>query len=154
MTGTERAHAGGAHKSDRWDGAYEFSQPSGSQLELREFSVRSLDAQQVTAEKVAVGRVRGGTVTLDRSASAITLAKDARLDRSAAVMLAGAKVSAERAGVQWLVGGLVQAKQVFAITVIAAKVEGQVKCLFDAKGAFAFGAGLALMGGLLRVLRR
>lgn len=152
--GTERPHLGGTHEADRWDGAYEFAQPSGSQLELREFSVRSLDAQQVTAEKVAVGRVRGGTVALTQSASGAALGKDIRLDRSAAVLLGAAKISAERTGVQWLIGGLVQAKQVFAITVIAAKVEGQVKCLFDAKGAFAFGAGLALVGGLLRVLRR
>jgi hypothetical protein len=154
VTDTKRRPNGGTHQADRWDGAYQFSQPSGSQLALREFGVRSLDAQQVNAEKVAVGRVRGGTVTLDQSASAVTLAKDARLDRSAAVLLTGAKVSAERVGVQWLIGGLVQAKQVFAITVIAGKVEGQVKCLFDARGAFAFGVGLALMSGLLRALRR
>jgi hypothetical protein len=46
----------------------------------------------------------------------------------------------------------VQARQVFAVTVIAGRVEGQIRCLFDAKGAFAFGAGAALMTGLLRLL--
>jgi hypothetical protein len=119
---------------------------TGTQLDLREPDVREV--------RRAVGRVSGSRVTLDQSAGGGVLAKDVSLDRSAAVMLGGAKVTVDRSATQWLVGGLVQAKQVFAITVIAAKVEGQVKCLFDTKGAFAFGAGLAVMGTALRLLFR
>jgi hypothetical protein len=69
-------------------------------------------------------------------------------------VVAGGKVTVEQGGGQWLIGGRIQAKQVFAVTVVAARVEGQVRCLFDAKGAFAFGAGLALMTTLLRLLVR
>ena len=47
-----------------------------------------------------------------------------------------------------------QARQVFAIAVVAGKIEGEVRCLFDTRGAFAFGAGLALMTTLLRLLVR
>jgi len=113
-----------------------------------------LDTPHVTGKRVAVGHVRGETVALEHSAVGGAIARDVKLDRSAAIFLSGAKVTAERSATQWLVGGLVQAKHVFAVTVIAAKVEGQVKCLFDTKGAFAFGAGLALMGTLLRVALR
>ncbi len=113
-----------------------------------------LEAPPVTGKQVAVRQLRGDTVALSQSAVAASLSRDLRLNQSAAVFAAGAKVNAERSATQWLVGGIVQAKQVFAITVIAAKVEGQVKCLFDTKGAFAFGAGLAVMGTALRLLFR
>lgn len=137
-----------------WTGNFEFEQPAGSNLELREFSVRSLEASHVDVEKCAVGKVRGGTVGLNQSAAGATLARDVSLTRSAGGLVVGGKVIAEQSGTQWLVGGLVQARNVFAITVIAARVEGQVKCLFDTKGAFAFGAGIAVAASLLRVLLR
>jgi hypothetical protein len=120
--------------------------PTGTQLEL--------EAPPVNAERVAVRRLQGDTVTLSQSAVAGSLSRDATLNQSAGLFVSGAKVVAERSAAQWLVGGLVQAKQVFAVTVIAAKVEGQVRCLFDAKGAFAFGAGLAVVGTVLRLLVR
>ena len=113
-----------------------------------------LEALPVSAERVAVRRLQGDTVTLRQSAVVGSLAKDVSLSQSAGLFVTGAKVTAERSATQWLVGGLVQAKQVFAVTVIAAKVEGQVRCLFDTKGAFAFGAGLAIVGTALRLLFR
>ena len=113
-----------------------------------------LEAPPVTGKQVAVRQLRGDTVALSQSAVAASLSRDLRLTQSAAVFAAGAKINAERSATQWLVGGIVQAKQVFAITVIAAKVEGQVKCLFDTKGALAFGASLAIVGTALRLLLR
>jgi hypothetical protein len=144
------AHGGGGGEQ-RWEGSYEFAPPDGANLELREFSVRSLEASQVGVERCAVGRVRGGQVTLDQSATGLLLGRDVTLSRSGGAVMAGGKLNVERSGAQWLIGGLIQAKEVFAITVIAGRIEGQVKCLFDARGAFAFGAGLALMSGLLRL---
>ena len=152
-SGLPPAHQPGG-TGDRWEGAFEFQQPSGSQLEMRDFSVRSLDAQHVEVEKCAVGRVRGGTVTLEQSGAGAVLAKEVTIRQGGAGLVAGAKLTVEQGGAQWLIGGLVQAKNVFAITVIAAKVEGQVKCLFDTRGAFAFGAGLAIVGTALRLLLR
>ncbi|HET7769971.1 MAG TPA: hypothetical protein VFN74_14435, partial [Chloroflexota bacterium] len=103
---------------------------SGSEL--------ALESPPVVAERVAVRQVRGDDVRLSQSAVVGTLAKDVALNQSAGLFVSGAKVNVDRSATQWLVGGLVQAKQVFAVTVIAAKVEGQVRCLFDTKGAFAF----------------
>ena len=149
---------GGPHQpggaGDQWNGSFQFEQPTGSQLELREFSVRSLEAPQVEAEKVAVGRIRGGTVNITQGLAGGALAKDVTIRQGAAAGVAGGKVVLEQSGAQWIFGGLVQAKNVFAITVVAAKVEGQVKCLFDARGAFAFGAGLAIVSTALRLLFR
>ena len=119
---------------------------SGSEL--------ALESPPVVAERVAVRQVRGDDVRLSQSAAIGTLGKDVALDQSAGLFVSGAKVNVDRSATQWLVGGLVQAKQVFAVTVIAAKVEGQVRCLFDTKGAFAFGAGLAIVGTALRLLFR
>ena len=114
----------------------------------------ALEVPPVTAERVAVQRLQGEHVDLRQSAVAGSLSKDATLNQSAGLFVSGAKVIVDRSAAQWLVGGLVQAKQVFAVTVIAAKVEGQVRCLFDTKGAFAFGAGLAVVGTVLRLLIR
>jgi hypothetical protein len=119
---------------------------SGSEL--------ALESPPVTAERVAVRRLQGEHVDLRQSAVVGSLSRDATLNQSAGLFVSGAKVVADRSATQWLVGGLVQAKQVFAVTVIAAKVEGQVRCLFDTKGAFAFGAGLAVVGTVLRLLLR
>ena|SRR5687768_12638036 len=114
----------------------------------------ALENPPISAQRVAVRQIRGSHVNLRQSAAVGTLARDVTLSQSAGLFVSGAKVVADRSATQWLVGGLVQAKQVFAVTVIAAKVEGQVRCLFDAKGAFAFGAGLALVGTALRLLFR
>ena len=119
---------------------------SGAELDL--------ETPPIAAERVAVRRLQGEHVDLRQSAVVGSLSRDATLNQSAGLFVSGAKVVAERSATQWLVGGLVQAKQVFAVTVIAAKVEGQVRCLFDTKGAFAFGAGLAVVGTVLRLLLR
>lgn len=125
---------------------------SGLQLEVGKGGAGDTDTMPVT--QTAVGRVRGRVVDLKQSAVGAVLARDVKLYQGAGAVLAGGKVSVEQSVSQWLVGGLVQARQVFAVAVIAGKVEGQVRCLFDARGAFAFGAGAALVTGLLRVLAR
>src|SRR5687767_9023188 len=99
---------------------------SGS-VDTRENSGLLLEAPPLAAERVAVRRLQGETVTLGQSAVLGALGKDVTLSQSAGLFVSGAKVTTERSATQWLVGGLVQAKQVFAVTVIAAKVEGQVK---------------------------
>src|SRR5215218_2127176 len=75
------AHGGGGG-DQRWEGNYEFSPADGSNLELREFSVRSLEANQVAVERCAVGRVRGSQVTLDQSATGLLLGRDVTTTQS------------------------------------------------------------------------
>jgi hypothetical protein len=117
-------------------------------------SPQRADEDSVLVERGSVSQVRGASVHLRRSASAITLGRDVSLSQSAGAVVAGAQLKVEQSATQWLVAGVVQARQTFAVAVIAAKVEGQVRCLFDARGAFAFGAGVALMTGLLRLVVR
>lgn len=117
-------------------------------------SMRSAEDADTRIHRSAVGQVRGERVELRQSGSLVAVGRDVRVRQGGGGVLAGAKLSIEQGGGQWIVGGLIQARQVFAITVIAARVEGQVRCLFDARGAFAFGAGAALMTGLLRLLLR
>ena len=121
---------------------------------LRQVRREEIDEDSVVAERSAINRLRARTVQLRQCASLLTLGQDVRLHQSAGGLLAGARLTAEQTGAKWLVAGLVQARQVFAVTVIAGKVEGQVRCLFDTRGAFAFGAGLALMSTLLRLFIR
>lgn len=144
--------ANSQEEARQWEGTYQLTQPSGSQVELRDFSVRSVDAPQITVERAAVGRARGDQVQLQESAAGLATGSTVSLERSAGLLVGGGRVQVAQSGAQWLVGGLVEAKNVFAITVIAGKVEGQVRCLFDAKGAFAFGIAVAVTGALMRLL--
>ena len=123
-------------------------------LELRQARREEIDEDVVVAERSAINRLRARTVRLRQSACFFTLGQDVRLHQSAGGLLAGVKLTAEQTGATWLVAGLLQARQVVAIAVIAGKVEGPVRCLFDTRGAFAFGAGLALMSALLRLFVR
>ncbi|MGH2356270.1 MAG: hypothetical protein ACRDI2_23880 [Chloroflexota bacterium] len=127
---------------------------AGSELQFREDGGRSLEADQVTAERTVVGRIRGRTIRVHQGATALALGRDIQVRQGGGGVLAGAKLTVEQGAGQWLVGGLVQARQVFAVAVIAGRIDGQVRCLFDARGAFAFGAGAALMTGVLRLLLR
>jgi hypothetical protein len=126
----------------------------GDALDLQLARVEALNAAEVTAERSVVGRIRARYVRLRQSPAGIVLGRDVELRQSAGLVLAATELNVERSAGQWLIGGLVQARQVFAVAVVAGRIEGQVKCLFDARGAFAFGAGAALMTGLLRLLTR
>jgi hypothetical protein len=144
----------GAHHDQRRSPAGVLRDGSGLQLEVGKGGPGPGATDTMPVTQTAVWRVRGRAVDLKQSAVGAVLARDVKLYQGAGAVLAGGKVSVEQSVGQWLVGGLVQARQVFAVAVIAGKVEGQVRCLFDARGAFAFGAGAALVTGLLRVLAR
>jgi hypothetical protein len=131
--------------------------PLGQQLALAaplRTRVEAVVAEDVDATQSLLGRVRARYVRLRQGAAGVVLGRDVELRQGGGLIVAGAELNMERSAGQWLIGGLVQARQVFAVAVIAGRVEGQVKCLLDARGAFAFGAGAALMTGLLRLLSR
>ena len=126
----------------------------GQALALASRRLEAVTAEEVGATRTLIGRVRARYVRLGQGAAGLVLGRDVELRQGAGLVLAGTELNVERSASQWLIGGLVQAKQVFAVAVFAGRVEGQVRCLFDARGAFAFGAGAALMTGLLRLLTR
>ncbi|MDQ3701551.1 MAG: hypothetical protein M3442_11620 [Chloroflexota bacterium] len=123
-------------------------------LELVGVAAPALVAGEVRATRSLIGRLRASSVHVRQGATGVALGRDVTLNQGASWLLGGAKVDVQGSATQWIVGGLVQAKQVFAIAVVAGRIEGQVRCLFDARGAFAFGAGAALVTGLLRLFTR
>ncbi len=128
--------------------------PNGPGLDLEGGRVPALVAEDVQATRSLIGRVRARSVGLRQGASGVALGRDVTVQQGGGWLIAGAKLNVAGGAAQWLVGGLVQARQVFAIAVVAGRGEGQVKCLFDARGAFAFGAGAALVTGMLRLFTR
>jgi hypothetical protein len=127
---------------------------AGKELALAMTYQPALIASQMTVQRSLVGRARGHSLRLRQGVAGMALARDLSLRQGAGWLLAGLKLRAEMAATQWLVGGVVQARQVLAVAVIAGRVEGQVRCLFDARGAFAFGAGVALVSTCLRLVVR
>lgn len=126
----------------------------GQGLDLEGGRVPALVAEDVQVTRSLIGRVRARSVGLRQGATGVALGRDVTVQQGGGWLMAGAKLNVDGGAAQWLVGGLVQARQVFAIAVVAGRVEGQVKCLFDARGAFAFGAGAALATGMLRLFTR
>jgi hypothetical protein len=114
----------------------------------------SPDRGTLLATRTFARQVRGQTVAMRQGLAGVVLARELQVRYGAGLVMAGLKVGVQGGIGQWLVGGLVQAKHVLAIAVIAGRVDGQVRCLFDTRGAFAFGLGAAIGTGLLRLLVR
>lgn len=134
--------------------AYRLTTPPGTRVELSDIALKSLDAAIAGLTRSAVGSMRGRAVTMVQSAigAAITRRVEARWS-SFGIAIAG-RIDATNVTTQWLTGAVVNANSVFAIAVIAPRVNGQITCLVDTKGALALGLGLGFASTMLRLMRR
>ncbi|MCX5986169.1 MAG: hypothetical protein NTX54_06610 [Chloroflexi bacterium] len=134
--------------------AYRLTTPPGTRVELKDIALKSLDASVAGLTRSAVGTMRGRSVTVFQSAigGAITRRVEARW--SSLGIAIGARIDATNVITQWLTGAVVNANNVFAIAVIAPRVNGQITCLVDTKGALALGLGFGFASAVLRLIRR
>jgi hypothetical protein len=134
--------------------AYRLTTPPGTRVELSDIALKSLDAAVAGLTRSAVGSMRGRAVTMVQSAigAAITRRVEARWS-SFGIAIAG-RIDATNVTTQWLTGAVVNATNVFAIAVIAPRVNGQITCLVDTKGALALGLGLGFASTVLRLMCR
>lgn len=127
--------------------------PERGPQRFRYLHMPELSARQVVLDRSAAGRVHAGSVQLRQSGAGLVLGREVRIENGGTGAIAAGTLTAERTASKWLIGGSVHARQVVAIAVIAGRIDGQVRCLFDLRSAFAFGAGMALMGALLRLFQ-
>lgn len=121
-------------------------------VDLRGWRAPSIGAAQVAVERCAVGTARGYHLQMHQSAAVAVAARQTAISRSIAWLVTGGSVRADRVVAQWIAGGLIETRRVLAFAIVGGKINGDVRCLLDTRGAFAFGAGLALTGWLLRSL--
>jgi hypothetical protein len=111
----------------------------GGDIAVGQGAVGAMRAQHVSLDRSAVGAAMSDHVEISRGYGRSILARQVQLDRSAARVVIAADVRAQQSAVMFLV---------------ARRVSGEMRVLFDWRGALAFGAAAGLVFGLLARVRR
>jgi hypothetical protein len=127
---------------------------SAERVEVRRRTVGRVEAENLTVTQGAVGAARVERLQLDRGAIGAAMAGEVELSRGYARSILARHVQLDRAAARVIIAADVRADQSAAMFLIARRVDGNVKVLFDWRGALAFGAAAGLLLGLLSRLRR
>lgn len=112
---------------------------SGENVAIDQSAVRSIDAGRVELRQAAAQHVRGETMDIVESALLTVRAADVRMQDCASIAVMGEQVSARDSA---------------TVLLLARHVDGDVRTMFSAPGAFALGAGVVAAVTALRWLRR
>ena len=132
--------------------------PTGSQsstvtrdLDLRQGALGRVDAEDVAVTQGAVGAARGDRVSVEFGAVGAALGGDVRISQGAVGAVLARSVQLEQAFVRTVVAQEVVVRRPSAIVfLVAQRVQGDVRVLFDWRAGLAVGAALAVIGRLLR----
>lgn len=108
------------------------------EVSVRASALRSVSGGEVEIEQSAVQRVRGDEVEIEDSAVAFVTGGRVEVEDSTAIAIAGREVHATR---------------VRTLFLFAPRLQGDVRTVFDWKGAIAVGVGIVLTRRLLKLLR-
>ncbi len=117
-------------------------------------SIGGAGAERVEVRASAVREVHGEDVHAEASAVRQLAAEHARLTGSAAGLVRAGYARVESSNVGVLAAREVECTQTRALVVVSLRSRGDVRALFDMRGALAFGAGYFLARAALRWLRR
>jgi hypothetical protein len=123
-------------------------------MDLRMTAVGRLEAGQVSVAQGAIGAARADHVSVDRGAVAAALGDRVEISRGYARSIVARQVQFDRAAARVVIAADVQANQTAVMFLVARKVSGDVKVLFDWRGALAFGAVAGLVIATLGRMRR
>jgi hypothetical protein len=127
------------------------TEAGGLELHAGPGAAGSLDADRIDFMLGAVGMARGRDVRIGQAAVGLAVGDEIELRQSTVrVALARESVRLETAAAATVIGGHVDVGPRAAVAVlIAGHVEGDVRPLFDWRGAAAFGAAFALVGAIV-----
>ena len=108
------------------------------EVSVRASAVRSISAGEADIKTSAVQRVQGDDIEIERSSVAFATGGRIELEGGSALAVAGRDV---------------QLKRVNTVFLLAPRVRGEVRTVFDWKSAVAVGAGMVLTQRLLKLLR-
>lgn len=108
------------------------------EVSVRASAVRSVTGGEVEVRSSAVQHLRGDRIDVEESAVALASAGGISITDSQALAIAGRDV---------------QASNVRTLVLLSPRVRGQVRTVFDWKGALAIGVGIVLARRALRLLR-
>jgi len=117
-------------------------------------AVGRVEASQVGVTQGAVGAVRADRLTVEQGAVGAALGERVEVSRGYARSILARQVQLDRAAARVVIAADVRTNQTAVMFLVARKVAGDVRVLFDWRGALALGAALGVVAGLISRWRR
>jgi hypothetical protein len=126
----------------------------GGEVEIRRRAVGRIDSARISVEQGAVGAVRADHLSVDRGAVGAVMADQVEVSRGYARSILARQVQLDRGAARIVIAADVHARQSTAMFLVARRVSGDMRVLFDWRGALAFGAAAGLVFAVLAKGRR
>jgi hypothetical protein len=120
-------------------------------LDLQRAAIGRLDAQEVSVAQSAIGAARAESIHLELGAVGAAMANEARISQAGLGTLLAGEARLEQTAVRTLVARHVVVERPSLVGfLLAQRVSGDVRVLFDWRGAVAFGVVFGLLARLGR----
>jgi len=114
-------------------------------VDIHRGAVGRVEAGTITVTQGAIGAARADHVSVDRGAVAAAMGDHVELSRGYARSILARQVQMDRAAARVVIAADVRAEQSAVMFLIARRVDGNLRVLFDWRGAIAFGAVAGLV---------
>jgi hypothetical protein len=120
-------------------------------VSLRQGGIATASAEDVTVSMGGIGIARADRVSVEMGGLGLAIAGDVRVTQGYARSIIARETTVEQALVGTLITGRATIQRPTGVLLlVAGRVEGPVKAMFDWRGAIAFGAAFGVILGLLR----
>jgi hypothetical protein len=120
-------------------------------VSLRQGGIATASAEDVTVSMGGIGLARADRVSVEMGGLGLAIAGDVRVTQGYARSIIARETTVEQALVGTLITGRATIQRPTGVLLlVAGRVEGPVKAMFDWRGAIAFGAAFGVILGLLR----
>jgi hypothetical protein len=128
---------------------------SADRVRVRQSLVRSAEAAEIELRQGIIGVARGGDIEISQGATGLVLGSKVEISQGFARFVGSREVRLEQAGAMTvLANNVTVGPQSGVVFLLARTVDGDVRTLFDWRGALAFGAAFAVVASVLRLGRR
>jgi hypothetical protein len=127
---------------------------AAERVDLRQSAVGRIDASQVSINQGAVGAVRAERLVVERGAVGAALGEQIDVRQGYSRSIVARQVQLDRSAARVVIAADVQTSQTAVMFLVARKVAGDVRVLFDWRGALAFGAAAGVVMALVSRARR
>jgi len=120
-------------------------------VDVRQGGISRAEAQDIAVSFGGIALARGQRVSTEFGANVLTIASESRVTQSFASTVIARDATLDQSLVQTVIAGRVTLRQPTGVLfLIAGRVEGTVRPIFDWRGALAAGAAMGVVLGMLR----
>lgn len=127
---------------------------AGDQVALYRSAVGRVEGGEIRVEQGAVGVARVEHLSVDRGVVGAVMAGNVEVSRGYARSILARQVQLDRGAARVVIAADVRAQQSAVMFLVARRVSGEMRVLFDWRGALAFGAAAGLVLALVSRVRR